>query len=52
MTYSDSELRRLAIEGRASGEPIDDETVLLSLHAKYAAMCDTHPNSVTEKPRS
>ena len=36
IALSDEELRRLVAEGRASGEPVDGETVLKRLRAKYA----------------
>jgi antitoxin ParD1/3/4 len=38
IALNDEELRRLVAEGRASGEPVDGETVLKRLRAKYAAM--------------
>ena len=38
IALNDEELRRLVAEGRASGEPVDGETVLRRLRAKYAAM--------------
>lgn len=34
----DGDLRRLVAEGRASGKPVDGETALTRLRAKYAAM--------------
>ena len=38
VALNDEELRRLVAEGRASGEPVDGETALRRLRAKYAAM--------------
>ncbi len=38
IALSDEELRRLVAEGRASGEPVDGETALKALRAKYAAL--------------
>ena len=38
MALNDADLRRLVAEGRASGTPLDGETVLNGLRAKYAAM--------------
>jgi antitoxin ParD1/3/4 len=38
IALNDEELRRLVAEGRASGEPVDGESVLKRLRAKYAAM--------------
>lgn len=38
IALNDEELRRLVADGRASGEPVDGETVLKRLRAKYAAM--------------
>ena len=38
IALNDEELRRMVREGRRSGEPVDGETVLKSLRAKYAAM--------------
>jgi antitoxin ParD1/3/4 len=41
IALSDEELRRLVAEGRASGEPVDGETVLKRLRAKYAALAES-----------
>lgn len=38
IALSDEELRRLVAEGEASGDPIEGETVLRRLRAKYAAL--------------
>jgi len=38
IALSDEELRRLVAEGRASGEPVDGESALNRLRAKYAAL--------------
>lgn len=38
VTLNDEELKRLAEEGRASGEPVDGEAALKRLRAKYADM--------------
>ena len=38
IALSDEELRRLVAEGRASGEPVDGETVLKRLRAKHEAV--------------
>ena len=38
VALADEELRRLVADGRASGEPVDGETALKKLRAKYAAM--------------
>ena len=38
IALNDEELRRLVVEGRASGEPVEGEAVLQRLRAKYAAM--------------
>ena len=38
IVLSDGELRRLIAEGDASGEPVDGETALRRLRAKYKAM--------------
>lgn len=36
--HSNDKLRRLVAEGRASGEPVDGESALRRLRAKFAAM--------------
>lgn len=36
-------LRQFVAEGRASGEPVDGETELKRLRAKYAAMAENKP---------
>jgi antitoxin ParD1/3/4 len=36
IALADEELKQLAAEGRASGEPVDGEATLLRLRAKYA----------------
>ena len=38
VALNDEELRRLVAEGRASGEPVDGDTVLRRLQEKYEAM--------------
>jgi antitoxin ParD1/3/4 len=38
IALNDEELRRLVVEGRESGDPIDAEAVLRRLRDKYAAM--------------
>ncbi len=38
IALSDEELRRLTLEGRESGEPLDGEAALKRLRAKYEAM--------------
>lgn len=38
LVVNDQELRRLVVEGRASGAPLDGEAALERLRAKYAAM--------------
>lgn len=38
IALNDEELRRLVAEGRASGEPVDGETVFSRLRDKYSAM--------------
>jgi antitoxin ParD1/3/4 len=40
IALNDEDLRRLVAEGRGSGEPVDGETALHSLRAKYQAMAD------------
>jgi antitoxin ParD1/3/4 len=38
IALNDEELRRLAAEGRESGDPVDGEATLRRLREKYAAM--------------
>lgn len=38
IALADDDLRRLVADGRTSGEPVDGETALKKLRAKYAAM--------------
>lgn len=38
IALNDDELRRMVVEGRASGEPVDGERALATLRAKYQTM--------------
>ncbi len=38
IVMNDDELRRMVEDGRASGDPVDGESALASLRAKYEAM--------------
>ena len=40
IVMNDDELRRMVEEARASGEPVEGESALESLRAKYQAMSD------------
>jgi antitoxin ParD1/3/4 len=40
IALNNDELRRLAVEGAESGEPVDGERVMNSLRRKYAALAD------------
>jgi antitoxin ParD1/3/4 len=47
IALNDEELRRLAAEGRDSGEPVEGEAALKRLRAKYTGMKHAAPKSVS-----